>query len=78
MKRKIELYLLEWKNEKNHLPLVINGTRQIGKTYSIVKFAKENYKNFIEINFASNENFKSIFDNGYDVDNIIKNISLLC
>lgn len=77
MKRKIELYLLEWKNEKNHLPLVINGARQIGKTYSIVKFAKENYKNFIEINFASNENFKSIFDNGYDVDNIIKNISLL-
>ena len=77
MKRKIELYLLEWKNEKNHLPLVIKGARQIGKTYSIVKFAKENYKNFIEINFASNENFKSIFDNGYDVDSIIKNISLL-
>lgn len=40
MKRKIELYLLEWKNEKNHLPLVIKGARQIGKTYSIVKFAK--------------------------------------
>lgn len=77
MKRKIELFLLDWKNKKDHLPLVIKGARQIGKTYSIVKFAKENYKNFVEINFATNETFNTIFDNGYDVDSIIKNISLL-
>lgn len=77
MKRKIESTLLEWKNKKGHLPLVVKGARQIGKTYSIVKFAKENYKNFIEINFATNDSFKTIFDNGYDVDNIVKNISLI-
>lgn len=77
MKRKIELYLLEWKNKKDHLPLVVKGARQIGKTYSITKFAKENYKNFIEINFSVNDSFMSIFDDGYDVDNIIKNISLI-
>ena len=77
MKRKIELFLLDWKNKKDHLPLVIKGARQIGKTYSIVKFAKENYKNFVEINFATNETFNTIFDNGYDVDSIVKNISLL-
>lgn len=77
MKRKIESILLKWKNRKDHLPLVVKGARQIGKTYSIVKFAKENYKNFIEINFATNDSFKTIFDNGYDVDNVIKNISLI-
>lgn len=77
MKRKIELFLHEWKNNDKHLPLIIKGARQIGKTYSVLKFAKENYKNFIEINFATNEAFMNIFDNGYDVDSIIKNISLI-
>ena len=77
MKRKIEIFLKEWKNRKDHLPLVVIGARQIGKTYSILKFAKENYKNVIEINFSTNDAFFTIFDNGYDVDNIIKNISLI-
>lgn len=77
MKRKIELYLLEWKNKIDHLPLVVKGARQIGKTYSIEKFASENYKHFIEINFSTNEAFMNIFEDGYNVDSIIKNISLI-
>lgn len=77
MKRKIELYLLEWKNKKDHLPLVVKGARQIGKTYSIEKFANENYKHLIEINFSINEAFMNIFEDGYNVDSIIKNISLI-
>lgn len=77
MKRKIESFLLEWKNKNDHLPLVVKGARQIGKTYSILKFAKENYKNVIEINFATNKSYLTIFDSGYDVDSIIKNISLI-
>ncbi len=77
MKRKIELYLLEWKNKKDHLPLVVKGARQIGKTYSIEKFASENYKHLIEINFSTNEGFMNIFEDGYNVDSIIKNISLI-
>lgn len=48
------------------MPLIVKGARQIGKTYSIIKFANENYKNIIEINFAANEAFMTIFDNGYD------------
>lgn len=77
MKRKIENFLLEWKNREDHLPLVVKGARQIGKTYSITKFAKANYQNFIEINFSTNEAFMSIFDNGFEIDAIIKNISLI-
>lgn len=77
MKRKIERFLLEWKNRTDRPPLVIKGARQIGKTYSIRKFAKSNYKNFIEINFAEDEHFKNIFDDGFEINNIIRNITFV-
>lgn len=77
LKRKIDKYLIEWKNTPNRMPLIIKGARQIGKTESIRKFAKENYKNVIEINFALQNQFKTIFDNGFEVATIIKNISLI-
>ena len=58
------------------MPLIVKGARQIGKTESIRNFAKNNYKNVIEINFVLQKQFKDIFNNGYEVDTIIKNISL--
>lgn len=76
LKRKIDKYLVEWKNSINKKPLIIKGARQIGKTESIRKFAKNNYKSVIEINFVLQKQFKDIFDDGFEVDNIIKNISL--
>lgn len=77
LKRKIDIYLKEWKNSKNRKPLIIKGARQIGKTTSIEKFGKENYKSFIEINYISMPQYKQIFQDGYTTENIIKNISLL-
>lgn len=76
LKRKIDQYLIEWKNNKNKKPLIVKGARQIGKTESIRNFAKTNYKNVIEINFVLQKQFKDIFDDGFEVDTIIKNISL--
>lgn len=76
LKRKIDNYLIEWKNSKNKLPLIIKGARQIGKTNAIRNFGKNNYKTFIEINFALQPQFKTIFEEGFEVDNIIKNITL--
>ena len=76
LKRKIDKYLVEWKNNKNRLPLIIKGARQIGKTNAIRNFGKNNYKTFIEINFALQPQFKTIFEEGFEVDNIIKNITL--
>ena len=52
LKRKIDQYLIRWKDNPDRLPLIIKGARQIGKTFSIEHFAK-NYKNFIEINFIA-------------------------
>ena len=76
LKRKIDNYLIEWKNSSNKLPLIVKGARQIGKTESIRNFARNNYKNVIEINFILQKQFKDIFDDGFEVDTIIKNISL--
>lgn len=61
---------------KDRKPLIVKGARQIGKTESIRNFAKNNYKNIVEINFVLQKQFKDIFDEGFDVDTIIKNISL--
>lgn len=77
LKRKIDKYLIDWKNSKDRKPLIIKGARQIGKTTSIQKFGKENYKSFIEINYVSMPQFTQIFQDGYIPDKVIKNISLL-
>lgn len=77
LKRKIESVLLEWKNKADKKPLIVKGARQIGKTESIRLFAKQNYENLVEINFALQKKFRSVFDDGYEVDSIIKNISFL-
>ena len=60
----------------NKKTLIIAGARQIGKTTSIREFGKT-YSSFIEINFITMPHFKSIFSNGYNVVDIIKEISLL-
>lgn len=76
LRRKIDQFLIDWKNSSNRLPLIIKGARQIGKTNAIRYFGENNYKVFIEINFALNPEFKSIFDRSFNVDEIIKEITL--
>lgn len=74
IKRKIDFYLADWKTDKNHLPLIIRGARQVGKTYSIRKFG-QTYKSFIEINFVDNPEFKDIFKFAYSTSEVIKQIT---
>lgn len=77
LKRKIDTYLSEWRNNSERKPLIVKGARQIGKTESIRAFGRANYESVIEINFVLQKKFRAIFDDGYEVDTIIKNISLL-
>ncbi len=77
LERKIDARLRDWKNSSNKKPLIVKGARQIGKTESIRAFGRSNYESVIEINFVLQKKFRAIFDNGYEVDTIIKNISLL-
>ena len=76
LKRKIDQYLIDWKNDRNKMPLIVKGARQIGKTDAIEHFARNNYKNVVEINFVLDKQYLDIFDDGFDVDTILKNISL--
>ncbi len=76
LSRKIDKFLLEWKNNPNRLPLIIKGARQIGKTNAIRNFGVNNYESFIEINFTLNPEFKTIFERTFVVDEIIKEITL--
>ncbi|MCR4874652.1 MAG: ATP-binding protein [Clostridia bacterium] len=76
LKRKIDLYLKEWKSNKDRNPLVVYGARQIGKTTSILEFAKNNYKNYIYINFFDSPEYKDICNDGYSPERIIFRISM--
>ena len=77
LKRKVDCVLADWKARDDRKPLIVKGARQIGKTESIRAFGRANYSSVIEINFALQKEFRPIFDNGYEVDTVIKNISLL-
>ena len=77
LKRKIDDYLISWKANNDRMPLIVKGARQIGKTASIKMFAENNYKNLVEINFVLQKQYKSIFEDGFEVDTILKNISLI-
>lgn len=76
LRRKIDGFLINWKQNPDRKPLIIKGARQIGKTSSIEHFAK-NYKNFVEINFIDEPQYSKIFSSGYSPDNVIKEISLI-
>lgn len=77
LKRKIDAFLMNWKNSEDRKPLIVKGPRQVGKTESIKRFAVDNYKSVIEINFVTSEKYKKITLDGYSTESVIKNISLI-
>ena len=78
LKRKIDNYLVQWKNNPDRMPLIVKGARQIGKTESVRHFAEGHYSNIIEINFALQPQYKDIFDDGFEVKQIIESKSGIC
>ena len=77
LERKIDKFLIEWKQNPNRKPLIVKGARQIGKTESIRAFGRANYDSVLEMNFVLQKKFRNIFNDGYEVDQIIKNITIL-
>ena len=76
LKRKIDAFLVDWKKNPDRLPLIVKGARQVGKTASIRQFGGNNYENVVEINFLLQKQYRDIFDDGFEVDTILRNISL--
>jgi len=77
MERKIEKELIAWKNSTIRMPLVLHGARQVGKTFIVTKFAREQYTNFVYLNFEANPQLKAIFDRDLSPLRIIRELSVL-
>ena len=77
LKRKIEQKLIDWKNTENRKPLIIKGCRQCGKTFSVLDFAKKNYRNVVYLNFFENPDYASVFAGSLEVDTIVMMLSAL-
>ena len=76
MKRKIIKALYQWKNRKNHKPLILEGARQVGKTYSALEFGREAYENVVYVNFEDNMNIEALFRRDLNPSRIIKELSV--
>ena len=76
LKRHIDNWLIEWKDNPEHKPALIRGIRQSGKTYSIELFAEKNYKSVIYLNFWDRPDLCDVFDGQLDSDTIIRELSV--
>ena len=77
LRRKFDAFLHDWRARADRLPLILKGARQVGKTETVRHFAESCYANYIEINFVERPEFKEIIRDGYSVDRLIRNISVI-
>lgn len=76
LKRKIYDRLLNWKQTKSRECLLVKGARQVGKTFIIEQFGKEQYSSYLYLNFYKNPEYKEIFEGSLDAAEIYKRLSL--
>ena len=67
--------LLDWKATNSRECLLIKGARQIGKTFIVQEFGKNEYESYIEINFLKNPSYKEIFEGDLSADEIYKRMT---
>lgn len=77
MERTILKHLLEWKNSATRKPLILNGARQVGKTYILNEFGQKYYKKVAYVNLDKDTQAASIWDKDYDVHRIVLSLSAL-
>ena len=76
MERNLFGKLEGWKNKKKRKPLIIQGARQVGKTWIMKEFGKRYFKDTIYINFDNNEVMKNVFEIDFDISRIISAIKI--
>jgi len=75
MERKIEKYLIKWKSSSRRMPLLINGARQVGKTYSALTFGKAYYRNTVYFNMEDSTEITAIFERDLNPERIVRELS---
>ena len=76
MNRSAYKQLVKWKISKNRKPLIVQGARQVGKTYLVNEFGKTEYDSFVYLNFEQDRKLQTLFLAGFVPETIINNISL--
>ena len=76
MKRNIYKELIKWKNDIDRKPLIMQGARQVGKTYIIKEFAKNEYQNFVYFNFEEDKNLSEFFKTNLNYKKILDNLAI--
>lgn len=69
--------LIEWKNKKSHKPLILQGARQVGKTWLVKEFGNTNFKDIAIFNFDENPELKQFFKSTKNISRILENLSLI-
>lgn len=77
MERKIEEFYQKWKKDIIRKPLMVYGAKQIGKTFSVLKFGKKEYKNTVYFNTENNNQILELFKRERSTEKIILNLSLI-
>lgn len=78
MERKVLAQLIDWKNNKRRKPLVVEGARQVGKTWAVKEFGKRHYQHLAYINFEEAKHLQGLFVQDYDTDRIMRAIRTQC
>lgn len=68
--------LKEWKNKEDRKPMILMGARQVGKTWIMKEFGKNEYAKVAYISFYNNDRMNTVFDMDFDVDRIIMNLNI--
>ena len=74
MRRKAIEELYRWKASADRKPLIVQGARQVGKTWLMKEFAKEAYKKCAYVNFEDNDMLRQLFEHDFDIQRIINSI----
>lgn len=77
MKRKAYEGLLKWKSNKSRKPLLIKGARQVGKTWLMKEFGKNEYESVAYINFEKSTQLADLFEADFDIPRILRSIQLI-
>ena len=78
MKRGLYIEKIEkWNCSQRRKPLILEGARQVGKTWLMQEFAKTHYENVVYARFDKNRTLRSVFDQDFDIDRIVESLEIL-
>ena len=77
MKRFIDKDLKKWKEKKRRKPLILRGARQVGKTYSVMRFGEDSFDNVAVVNLERNPEWHRIFDGNLDAKGISADLEIV-